>query len=40
MIDTVDILVTSLTVIQADRDVLLFSSRSTIVVIQEPRELL
>ena len=33
MIDTVGILVTSLTVIQADRDMCLFGSRITIVVI-------
>ena len=40
MIDTVGVLVASLTIIQADRDKWLFVSHSTIVVIQEPRELL
>ena len=39
MIDTVGILVTSLTVIQANRGVRLFSSRSTIVVIRVPCEI-
>ena len=40
MIDTVGILVTSLIVIQADRDMWLFSSHSTVVVIRESSELL
>ena len=40
MIDTVGVLVASLTDIQIDRDVWLVSSRGTIVVIREPREML
>ena len=40
MIDTVGILVTSLTVIQADRDVGLFSGRSTTVMFRGFRKMI